>query len=1741
MRKLYYLSTLVLTLLVGSTALTQDFSNKGKDFWVAYGYHQAMLSGNTQQMVLYFATEEVTNVTVSIPGLGYFQNYVVPANTVFQSNPLPKNAPVDARLLTETGSPQKKGIHVTSDKPIICYAHIYNQSVSGASILFPTNTLGKEYYSINYTNNSNTTNSNCWAYVIAADTGLTTVEIVPSAPTLTRPAGVPFTVTLTQGEVFNIMGQTSGNNGVDLTGTTIKSINTGSGCKRIGVFSGSGRIYITCNGSTSSSDNYMVQAFPKTAWGKKFLSATAAGNQSYNFFRVCVTDPTTNVLMNGAPIGVPLQNNFYYQVGPTNQPLKFEADKPITVAQYFTSTQSNPGCGNSAGPGDPEVIYLSPVEQNIAKVLWYATPNFQITNHYFNAIVPNGGTGTSSFTLRNSAGTILPLGPFLPHPQDPNYSYIRQALPGAGVYSIQSDSGFNAIAYGFGSFESYGYNAGTNIIDLYQYISFQNTTATVNYPATCANTPFFLSMTFPYEPTEIQWQFGPALNAMGFVDVTINPPPGGYDSTWFVNGRQLFRYKLPTPYTIIAPGNYNIKIIAQNPTPDGCGGVQEIDFEVTAYSKPIADFNFTNNGCATSPVTFTDVSTPNGRPIVAWRWDFDDGNTSTVTNPIHSYAAPGTYNVKHTVSTDIGCLSDTVTHIVTLNDAPTANFNSSGPYCDGGSINFSDVSTTSSGTINQWQWNFGDPASGVNNTSTIQNPAHTFSAAGTYTITLTVTTNSGCQSAPYTFQVTIYPKPVSNFSFPNAVCLPSGATQFTDLSTVGAGNTITNWLWNFGDGSPTSTQQNPLHNYSGTGPYNVSLTVTTNNGCTDIKTEAINSIYAEPQAAFSWPAEVCMGSPANFTSTSTAPGSTVTGWSWNFGDGNTSTVQNPSHTYTVTGTYTVTLNVTSAAGCQTVNNSASHTVIVKPLPTATISGNATVCLNAASPNITFTGAGGSAPYTFSYSINGGPAQNVVTTSGNSVTVAAPTSTAGTFTYTLLNVQEGGSALCSQAQTGSVTVNVTQSPTAAISGNATVCLNGTSPNITFTGNGTTAPYTFTYNINSGPNQVVTTTSGNSVTVAVPTGTAGTFTYNLLNVQDGSANLCSQAQSGSAVVTVKPLPTATIARSSAEVCLNASSPQIIFTGADGTAPYTFTYSINGGPNQTITTTTGNSVTLSVPATTAGTFTYSLVNVQEGSSSLCGQPQTGSVAVTVNPLPSADFNFAAPTCATRTVSFSDISIPNAGIVNNWQWDFGDPASGAANTSTLQNPAHIFSSAGTYSVKLTVATDKGCVSSVVSKLVDVYVLPKAGFIPPTICVSDLNGPFTDTSSVSSGNIVAWNWNFGDPGSGPNNISASQNPTHTFSASGNYTTTLVVTTNNGCTDTVSRAFVVNGSALVSDFNAQSNTICSNTDISITDASSVDFGSIIKTEIYWDYANDPTIQTIDNSPTPGKIYTHTYPEFGSPASRTVSIRYVVYSGVNCVSTLTKNITLLATPTLQFDPINPICSNVPSFQITQAQLLNGLPGSGVFSGTGVSPTGTFDPTVAGFGTHTLQYTYTGTNGCVNSVTQTIDVNPTPNANAGPDKFVLEGGVVMLTPAVNASFPVTYSWAPPTGLSNPNISNPMASPPDDITYTLTVTSDKGCTSTDQVFVKVLKSLVIPNVFSPNGDGINDKWDIKYLESYPGCTVDVYNRYGQIIYHSIGYTNAWDGTYKGKQVPAGTYYYIIDPKNGRSKYSGFVDVLR
>ena len=1732
MRKLLRLSTLLLLASFwGSTSYSQDFSNRGKEFWLAYSYHVGMNGGGNPVMTLYLTSDVTTTYNVEVFGVTTLSTGTITANQV-----VPVVIP-NTYFVNGDGNFNGRAIRVTAVKPIVVYSFITRSQASAASLCLPTSVLGKEYYSTSYTQISNENNANSYITIVAVEDN-TAVEITPTATTVGGWApNSTHTVNLNKGQVYQVLGITSGNTGVDLTGTHVQSVATGTGgCKRIAVFSGSGKLSISTPGcNAGSADNLYQQLYPVAAWGKKYLTVPSFGKPN-NYYRIQRSSPTANVYLNGVlvPAGSFI-NNFYEFY--SNKGNLVESDTLISVAQYFTSQNCPTGPGGNPSPYDPDMIILNPVEQNINKVTLVNSP-LTINGahqHHIHAIIRTGGTAQSSFTLD---GAPVPIGNWVTHNADPNYAYVYLSNIAQGNHTIYSDSGFNAIAYGYGSAETYGYSAGTNVKDIYQFTSVQNEGATVNFPATCKDKPFYFSMTFPYQPTTIQWVFGPALNALGIADVMIPAPV--FTSTSVVNGKTLYTYKLNTPYLITAVGSFPVKVVATNPTSDGCGGVQEIDFDLQVYNTPLADFNFVTDGCVTNPVLFSDNSNTDSRPIISRFWNFGDATTSVATNPSHTFPAPGPYTVKYAVTTDIGCQTDTVSKVVTINNPPVALFSVSTPTCDNSDITFTDQSNASGGSLSQWTWDFGDATPAIiRNTST--NETHRYAAPGTYTVTLKVVTSTGCSSLTYSTQVTVNPAPSANFNLPVA-CLPSGNAQFNDLSTVPAGNTITAWSWNFGDAG-TAVVQNPLHTYASAGPFTVSLTVTTNKGCTDTRTQQLTTVYAEPLAAFNSLPEVCIGSLIGFSDASTAPGSTVTGWTWDFGDATPgSTAQNPTHTYTVAGTYTVTLRVTSAAGCATVNNVATRTVLVKPLPTATIAGNTTVCLNAPSPFVTFTGANGNAPFHFNFSLNGGPTQVAVANSGNSVTVPVPTNTAGTFTYTLQSVQETATTGCVQTQTGTVAVVVKPLPTAVFSsGNVVVCRNAPMPQITLTAANGTAPYTFEYNINGGATQTVVTTTGNSVNVAAPTGTAGTFTYNLLSVKEGSTNGCTQAVTGSLVVTVNELPTATITGNT-EVCLNAASPNVTFTGAAGVAPYTFTYTINGGANQTVTS-TGNSVTVAVPTGTAGTFIYSLVDVKDASSVTCSQAQTGSTTVIVNPLPTVNFSFVAPGCETRTILFNDASTANAGALNNWQWNFGDPGSGAANTASTQNAAHTFATAGTYPVTLTVSTDKGCVSTVLTRNVVISPRPKAGFISPEVCLTDPNAPFTDTSSVAGGTITAWQWNFGDPNAnaGNPNTSVLQNPTHSYGIVGPYTAQLIVTSNLGCTDTVQQTFTVNGSIPVAGFLVQNaSNLCSNSPVNITDASSVNFGNLVKVEIYWDYLNNPTVKTTDDNPIAGTIYTHTYPEFGTPATRTYQVRYVAYSGINCVNTSTQTITVLATPTIQFNPIPFVCNSQTAFQITQASLLNGLPGTGVFSGTtAVTSAGMFTPSTPG--QYNIRYTFTGTNGCSNFKEQVLDVFATPGINAGPDKFVLEGGQVALTPALNANVPVTYQWTPPTGLNNATSASPLASPTSDITYTLTVTSSQGCKASDAVFVKVLKAPAVPNIFSPNGDGVHDRWIIQYLESYPGCTIDIVNRYGQPVFHSVGYTTPWDGKVNGKDVPVGTYYYVIDPKNGRSKMAGYVDIIR
>jgi gliding motility-associated-like protein len=130
-----------------------------------------------------------------------------------------------------------------------------------------------------------------------------------------------------------------------------------------------------------------------------------------------------------------------------------------------------------------------------------------------------------------------------------------------------------------------------------------------------------------------------------------------------------------------------------------------------------------------------------------------------------------------------------------------------------------------------------------------------------------------------------------------------------------------------------------------------------------------------------------------------------------------------------------------------------------------------------------------------------------------------------------------------------------------------------------------------------------------------------------------------------------------------------------------------------------------------------------------------------------------------------------------------------------------------------------------------------------------------------------------------------------------------------------------------------------------------------------------------------------------------------------------------------------------------------------------------------------------------------------------------------------------------MQNPTAVRPTVNPPSDRAYRLEVISNVGCgSSMDETLVKVFETVKVPNTFTPNGDGFNDFWEIELLPIFDNCVLEVYNTAGQIVYRSIGYSKPWDGTRNGSQLPAGTYYYVIDLKvQNASRLSGYITIIR
>ncbi len=350
---------------------------------------------------------------------------------------------------------------------------------------------------------------------------------------------------------------------------------------------------------------------------------------------------------------------------------------------------------------------------------------------------------------------------------------------------------------------------------------------------------------------------------------------------------------------------------------------QQMSLTVASASFLIANFDATDV-CFNDSTTFTNSSMASpGSSITSWEWNF--GNFSPLNysqNPTYVYPAPGTYNVSLTVTSTNGCTS-TLIKPVMIHFLPLANFSNT-KVCLNASTLFTDLSSVAGGdSIDSWLWNFADFSA----SETIQNPSHTYSLPGTFNASLLVTTNYGCIDT-VTMPTIVYTPPSVHFIVNDSNGCINHCPQFTDTSDPLIG-TITNWQWNFGDGSPFGTNSGAEHCYTNSGSYTVSLTATASNGCsaTSTQTNLIN-VYQAPVAEFDYStldpsiasSEVYFG---NLSVGSSA-------WSWHFGDVNDptgSSLEFPSHNYSEAGNYCITLVAENNFQC---TDSVVHCLNVDP-------------------------------------------------------------------------------------------------------------------------------------------------------------------------------------------------------------------------------------------------------------------------------------------------------------------------------------------------------------------------------------------------------------------------------------------------------------------------------------------------------------------------------------------------------------------------------------------------------------------------------------------------------------------------------------------------------------------------------------------------------------------------------------------------------------------------------------------
>ncbi len=871
----------------------------------------------------------------------------------------------------------------------------------------------------------------------------------------------------------------------------------------------------------------------------------------------------------------------------------------------------------------------------------------------------------------------------------------------------------------------------------------------------------------------------------------------------------------------------------------------------------------------------------------------------------------------------------------------------------------------------------------------------------------------------------------------------------------------------------------------------------------------------------------CPGGTFNLFGSSTIAGATYT---WTGPGGFTSAVQNPTGVVApaTPGSYNYILTVHVGA------NTCTSTTIVNvsntpalALTSAAATTNQTVCTGVAITNITYnvTGATGAA-------VTGLPAGITGTYAGGVFTISGSPTVTGTFNYTVSTT--GGCSAATATATGTIIVNTGTTlvlTSAAGTNTQTVCIGSPITNIVYTaGNGATG-----VTATGLPAGVTGTYAAGVFTISGTPAATGIFNYTVATTGGcGAASLTGTITVNRVTITL----TSAAATAAQTVCIGTAITPITYGTGNGTTGVTVS-GLPAGTTGVYSGGTNGTFTITGTPTTAGTYTYTVT------ASGCGTI-TATGTITVSAFATITLTSAAATAA-QTVC---INAP----ITNITYGIGGGGTGASATGlpagvTGTYATGVFTISGTPSVSgtfnYTVTTSGGCGSSTATGTITVSVASTisltsaAATANQTVCI---NAPITNivyTTANGATGATATGLPLGVTGTyaaGVFTISG----TPTVSGSFPYT----VSTTGGCgTATLSGTITVSPLAVLTLTSAAATatqTVCLNAPV---------------TNIVYTASAGATGATVTGLPAgvAGTFAAGVFTISGSP-SVSGTFNYTVSTTGGCgVATRTGTIIVTPVSTLILTSAaattaQTICINTAAVNIVYTAgggftgaTATGLPAglNGVLAGNVFTISGT--ATVSG----TFNYTVTAA-GCGNATrTGTITVNPALIANAGNPVTIVAGSSTQLNGSLSTAG-ANYLWTAngPLALVAPSTAtqlNPVVAPVQTTTYMLSVSDPLGICPTagpSSVVVTVVTSCInVRNAFTPNGDGINDTWfvyDQSFCLANDGVSVNVFNRYGSKVYENKNYKNKWDGNYKGKPVPDGTYYAIIEFKlaNGRTQ---------